>query len=204
MAFSTTVAALLGEVQEHLLQTNDAGVTWVGWTQAEVLSYLNTRFKRFLLETGILRTRFTTSTSTALNALPSDAQEVRRVAWNGVSLRPTDHLQLDLGRVGWQVETGTPDTYLTEVFGTTQNIFLIPSPSGSGTLEVHYVPDPATFVIGSTVPIPNFLAFYLKWGLLATLLTREGFLNDPERATYCEQRYQEGVDLTKILLGAVT
>lgn len=53
---------------------------------------------------------------------------------------------------------------------------------------------PATS-IGTPTPlsIPDDWAWVLKWGILADLLSRESNARDPFRASYCEQRYRQGV-----------
>lgn len=195
---------MLEEVQRHvLIEPPDQGASWDLWSQSEVLGYLNQRLTRFIQATGCIKKRYTATHSASTVDLPSDLLELRRVAWDGVGLMPSDPQSLDYGRPGWDSETGTPITYVEEPMNALQ-IKLVPAPSASGTLDLIYIPKPDAITSACVrLPIPNFLAFYVKWGVLADMLKKDGPANDPQRATYAEGRFSEGIELTKVLLGAV-
>jgi hypothetical protein len=45
--------------------------------------------------------------------------------------------------------------------------------------------------------IPDDFTWIVKWGALADLLSKDGPARDPQRAAYCEQRYQTGVAIAR-------
>jgi hypothetical protein len=202
--YSADSCHMLEEIQRHvLIEPPDQGVSWDLWSQSEVLGYFNQRLTRFIQATGCVKKRQTSTHSTALVDLPSDLLELRRVAWDGVGLPASDPQSLDFGRPGWDSESGTPITYIEEPMNPLQ-VKLVPAPSSSGTLELHYIPKPDALTSACTkLPLPNFMAFYVKWGVLADMLKKDGPANDPQRATYAEGRFMEGIQLVKALLGAV-
>jgi hypothetical protein len=48
------------------------------------------------------------------------------------------------------------------------------------------------------LPVPDDFTWGIKWGALADLLSSDGVAQDEARAAYCEQRYQQCVQLAKI------
>lgn len=201
---------LLSEIQRHMLEaTIDGGITWSLWTQEEVLGYLNQRLVRFVMETGLLQFRTTIASSSGVDTvpLPSDKIEIRRVAWNTgsavSSLVRTDAYQQDHGLVGWSVLTGTPYAYVEEPLNPLE-ILVSPTPNANGTVDLVYVRVPAA-VTGTCLPlpIPSFLTPYIKYGVMADMLMKQGEANDPDRAEYCESRFKEGVEATKGFLSAL-
>jgi hypothetical protein len=72
---------------------------------------------------------------------------------------------------------------------------IIPPPIDNGTLDLLTVD---TSIVTS-VPIFNDFGWVIKWGAMADLLGQEGEANDPERSKYCQQRWDEGVQLAKIM-----
>ncbi len=195
---------ILGEIQRHLLVPEDGGLTWDMWQTSEVLSYLNERLTRFISLTGVLRKRYTATISDKKVDLPSDSLGVRRVAFNGRALDLTDTLSLDLGKPGWQILSGTPTRYIEEPLEVL-TIQLVPMPSTSGTIDIIYVPKPSPLTsICEKMPIPNFMSLYVKYGVMADMLKKDGPANEPERASYCEDRFTEGIEMTKLLMGSAT
>ncbi len=51
------------------------------------------------------------------------------------------------------------------------------------------------------LPIPNIFYPYIKYGVMADMLMKEGESQDVKRAQYCESRFSEGVELAKMMLG---
>lgn len=197
---------LLSEIQRHMLEsTIDGGVTWSLWTQTEVLSYMNERLVRFIMETGLLRERVLLNVTSGIAevSLPSDLVEVRRVALTGEGvLTKIDAFALDHGKTGWETASGTPYAYVEEPLQTL-TIQLVNTPNANGTVDVLYVKAPAAIVAGCwTLPIPSIMTPYIKYGIMADMFMKQGEANSPERAEYCEGRFTEGVELTKMFIGA--
>ena len=199
--YSINSCSLLSEIQRHMLEsTIDGGITWELWDQAEILGYLNQRLNRFILESGLTRK----STAISVGAgdeeadMPSDLIDIRRLSWgtDGTLVR-SDEYQYFYG-----LGSGTvPEAYTEYNIGSLK-VKLLPTPSAAGTLQVLYVPTVST--ISSTcslLEIPNVFTPYIKWGVIADMLSGEGEGRDTERAQYAEARFSEGVEMAKALIG---
>lgn len=215
---------ILEEIQRHMLEpVGDLGRTWFDpfWTRDEVLDWLENRVNRFLLETGALREQVTLP-ATAILQIP-EGNEVRRavyVAADGTTtpLEIGDFHAKDQARPGWGGDAaGTPDTLLLWGQGLAR---LTPPPSG-GTVLLDVVPhwtareeewqrgsywsDPTLSGVwpgaSRSLPVPAIFYPFIKYGVMADMLGKEGEAQDMDRAQYCEGRFTEGVELAKMLLG---
>lgn len=201
--YQDNLCRLLSEIQRHLLEpVIDDGHTWSFHTRDEVLTSVDQRIARILVETGVLRKRV----SIAINAniaeynLPTDLIEIRRISLEGSPLARMDDFLLDNATPGWQTMTGVPYAYIEEP-RPSLTIRLVPIPTADATIVVNYVPLPDAVSNCNPLPLPATMIPYVKWGVLADLLSKEGEANDPQRATYCEERFVEGVALIKALIG---
>lgn len=227
--YSGTACELFAEIQRHLLEDPiDNGLTWSLWSLEEALSSINDRMNRFNQLTGIIRQRASisfTAGQVESDQLPTDLLQLRRAVWNTGSARgvltPEDTYSLDHGTPGWQTETGVPKAIVKEPLERLK-LRPYPTPALAGTVEIIYVPkleatveimggetspggpvlDP--FLQCDPLPIPVVFQPFIKWGVLSDFLSKEGEANEPERATYAEQRFMEGVELARALLGTIT
>ena len=221
-----TFGVYLEEIQRHMLEpVGDGGRTWYDpfWTRDEVLDWLENRVNRFLLETGARREQEVLPAVEELQ-LP-EMNELRRAIYfdvDGVST-PLDIGDLsakDNRSPGWGADAaGTPETII--LWGQGAKARLAPPPAG-GTILLDYVPrwrarldegqrgdvywtaeNLATRWPGDLVQLPilNIFYPYIKYGVMADMLSKEGEAQDVNRAKYCQGRYEEGVELAKILLG---
>lgn len=199
---------LLSEVQRHLLEpVIDSGVTWSLWTQQEVHNYMIDRINKFLLDTGLVRTRVAipNAAGNAFVNVPQDMIQIKRVTFTDVNgtqvLTRVDQWMLDHAYPGWHSGSGTLYGYIENP----QNSLIIQlaqPPSLAGTVSIEYVPK-QQLAIGVCEPflIPAVFIPFVKYGILADMLMKQGEANDPQRATYCEQRFQDGIELAKAFLG---
>ncbi len=132
---------------------------------------------------------------------PSDLQMVRRLSIvNGARLFNIDPLTLDNAYPGWEgLTSATPFAYIEEPLDPLTFKLVYPI-SGAISLRLLYVAQPPT--ITSTcvaLPIPGFFCPALKYGVMADMLSKQGEANDPQRASLCESRFDEGVQLAKSL-----
>lgn len=199
----------MSEIQASLLEpTIDGGVTWTSgmWTAAEVIQYINQRQDRFLKESELL-TAWTTITVTAAQlrpALPTDWVATVRVSWLGtggatyVNLPRSDSWAADHGLPTWASTTATRPTVYMDSETPTLALQLAPAPTGSGTLSLYYISVGNTLDgTGEIFNTPDEFIPYLKYGVMADMLTKLGRVQDAGRAAYCEQRFAEGVELAK-------
>lgn len=204
--YSDTLCRVLEEIQRHLLEPFPGAVEWQIWSKEEVEAAFNRRMDLFLEDTGILRERrnIDSPMGEAVLELPSDTLAVRRVSWVAgalgqapyATLTRIDEAQLE-GVVGWEQETGAPIAYVGEL----NTIRLYPIPSEFGLVELIIVPALGALTDCDPIPIPSCFVPFVKWGVISDLLRKEGEANDPERAKYAEGRYQEGIELARLLLG---
>lgn len=219
-AYNVTDRAIASVMLYHLLEPQLSGSSWVGTDQfdiAKIQGALQNRCDRFLGDTGmvvtlLLQTGGTIALST-VNLVPSII-DIRRVAWVDTA-GPNSGIYSTLWKSNeWEINsflpnyvgTGSgeptgdpPQVYSVSV--TTPNLMqLAPVPTQLGNLEMCVVQTGPTLNItgaGVNVNIPDDFTWAVKFGAMADLLSGDGQAKDLERAAYCEQRYQEGVELAK-------
>jgi hypothetical protein len=211
--FSVTDREVLSAVQLSLLEPDDKGATWPSliWNAAQVVGFLNDRQRRFLSESGV-------TVTVAYQAgqadqprydLPPNLIDIRRVAWANsespmayIELPRADAWELDHGRTNWPTANAvSPEVYLEDHLPSL-TIAMQPTPTDAGEIELTAV------TLGTTVDgtgvllsVPDDLTPYLAWGVRADMLAGEFEGNDPVRAAHCESRFQEGIELARILTG---
>ncbi len=208
LTYDDTVCRVLSEIQRHMLEPLiDEGVSWQLWTEDEVRGSLEERLCAFLLATGLTRERITVPVAAgALQVdIPQEIIEIRRVQWfdgvNRQTLLRSDEMQLDNGAIGWEGDAnGIPANYVQEPLPTL-TVILNPPPALQGELDMIVVQRPSNLAGCAAFPIPAMFVPYIKYGVMADMLVKEGEANDPERAVYCEKRFAEGIDVARALLG---
>lgn len=209
LSYSDNMCRVLDEIQRHMLEPIiDEGLSWQLWSESEVRGSIEERLCRFLLESGITRQRISVSVGVGERRpnIPEEIIEIRRVQWLDATgrslLTPVDINQMDNAFPGWQTQTaGTPQFYIEEPVPTL-TVELSPVPALAGTLEMVVVLRPTSLAGCAAFPIPATFVPYIKYGVMADMLMKEGEANDPERAKYCDKRFDEGIDLARALIGA--
>lgn len=203
--YEGTLCQMLSEIQRHLLEpTIDGGRTWQLWTANEVLESVKRRLANFMEASGLIRTRtnLTLAANSSSTDLPPRTLQVRKVTdistGKGNQITPTDEWALQHGFPGWETTTGDPFLYIEEV---PLLLTFYPIPTTARTIEVITVELPDGISGCVNMPIPTIFLPFIKWGVIADLLRKEGEANDPERAVYAEGRYAEGIELARLLLG---
>lgn len=204
-AYTDISCRVMSEIQRHFLEgIVDNGLTWSLWTQTEVLGFFNQRLALFLVETGMILNRTTIAVSAGATSidLSQDLLEIKRVGWNNTGLVRIDPWALDSGVVGWQSSSGVPYAYVEEPLDPL-TMKLIPTPSVNGTVDLIYIQVP-TAVTSACLPLPfpDFVTPYIKYGVMADMLAKEGEANDPERSAYCQSRFAEGIEMVKMFMGS--
>lgn len=199
------------------MEPDDSGVTWPSaiWSQAEVVSYLNDVQRDFLARTGITVAIgfFITTPNQPRYDLPAATIDLRRIAWRigptgtaYVELARADEWELDYGHPQWESDMAAdyaPVLYMTDLVPS-QTVQLQPPPGDVGEAEITYTTlATAADGTGILMSVPDDWTPYLWMGTLAKMLSKEGEGNDPERADYCRQRYEEGVALAQLLVEGV-
>lgn len=202
-----TPAQIITRIIYHLMENQGQDVDGTSWVGTEMFDLddltqaVYRRVNRFLEETGQIITRSTQVVSSGEGIIELDPEwiDVRRAAWTtleGVTtnLWRTSEYVADSQFNDWNVSPGTPEAYSVAV-RPIRSLQLIPPPIDNGILDLLTVDSS----IVTSVPIFNDFGWVIKWGAMADLLGQEGEANDPERSKYCEQRWQEGIQLAKIM-----
>jgi hypothetical protein len=202
---------LLEGLQRLVIEPPDLGATWPSglWTTDEILGYANQRQDRLLKESLV---------ATSWLDMPFIAQQSQQnlpdgwlatrnaftvIAGTARPLSPIARWEADLLLHTWQTSSGIPQWYISEEWATRQ-IALVPVPQVAGVLHLY-----AALVgqvldrSGIALTIPDELAPYLEYGILADMLGKQGRAYDRPRSEYCEVRFAEGVALSRALLKAV-
>lgn len=215
LAYTVTDRDLVNDICYQLMEPPI--VTWSGgwigseqFTLDDIVGAIQRRRDQFLSETGSVLTRaIMNAPSTPVGRIPLDDTviDVRRCAWvdSGPPVATTplfraDEYQLNAGMNGWGVNQDTPSVYST-IVSPPLTIQLGAVPLNAGQLDLLTVNsgaslDPKT---GATIlGIPDDFAWVVKWGALADLLGMDGMARDPDRASYCEERWKQGCELAHI------
>ncbi len=202
---------LLTEIQAALLE--DALFSNGLWSLAEVLRYFNQRQYRFLSETKI---------QTALGVipwipteptqpLPPDWIATISALWHDLDsgeyhvLPATDAWEIDHLNAAYATTGGTPQGYRDGDTLETLTLTLGPAPIAQGAVELLYVSlSELLDGTGRLFTIPDDWVPYLKYGVYADMLGKEGRGQDLIRARYSALRYQEGIVLAQSLLAGWT
>lgn len=210
---TVTDRAIILQLQYALLESTASQSSWSGtemFTYSDLASAVQNRLNQFMSDTGVVVNR---SVSTALSppisreTLAQSTIDVRRAAWLGASpesyyttLWREDERLLTASDQSWSTTPGTPANY-TIMAPPPLQIQLAPPPQSSGQVELLTV-DSKDLTPASTVTIlgiPDDLTPAVKWGALADLLGMDGIARDLVRSSFCESRYQQYVQLARLL-----
>lgn len=200
---------LIPTLEYHLLEPPSPAV-WTGsemFTLSDLTNALQRRRDQFLLETGCVILQYTlpvTASSVARFLLSEAVIDVRRCIFQSVTgsyyqMSREDEFALAAFLPFWdRAAVEHPKAWSISVTPPFQ-LQLAPAPRTIGILQLLVVPTGAVLdpTLGVVLGIPDDLTWIVKWGALADLLGRDSPARDPARATYCEQRYQQGVDLAR-------
>lgn len=209
---------VLNEIQYHTLETPDNGATLDSdmWTIGEWVDYLNARMAHFTAETKLILSRETPFASVndqtqydLGTSVSTDLLEVHRVAWldavgNSHALREDSTFTYDRLLPTWTVSSASQEPEVYVRAGRPQlKMDIIPAPVAAGTIDVLYTKRPTQLpqvANATTFDLPNEFVLYIKYGAMADMFSKEGQANDPEKAAYCEARYNEGILVAKSVL----
>jgi hypothetical protein len=220
--FTILDQALVAEQQYHLLESQPIiaaalavepvdPTTWRGtdmFNLADLTQALQRRRNQFLYETAITLNHEVVAGILGAEGrleIPETITDVRRVAW----IDPAG-LHTHLWRVDewastaqqplWNVSPQAPPYAYSLSVTPPLKIQIIPPPSIGSLIDLLTVRvgAPLDPTIGVLVGVPDDWAWAVKWGALADLLGHDGLARDPDRAEYCEQRWQLGVEAAKI------
>lgn len=214
LGYTVTDRDIIKSLQYHLLESATSQAAWSGtemFTLDDLRYAVERRRNQFLSDTGTVLTRSLINVASppiGRQPLPDTVIDVRRAAWLGAAplnyyntLWREDERMLTAADQGWSVNPGAPEAY-SIMAPPPLTMQLAPVPLSSGQVELLSVDSGASLnpVANATVlGIPDDLTPAVKWGALADLLGMDGIARDPVRAQFAEERYQQYVQLGRIL-----
>ncbi len=102
---------------------------------------------------------------------------------------------------------------LREMSGSEGYIGVLDDTPNAGTLRDMFGGTPILSVISTTLPadvtlpadpvtVPDYCVLFLKFGVLAKMLAKEGEAQDLPKSKYCQARYDNGIRLLRQLMGS--
>jgi len=220
LAQTSTDAQLLSQIEYHLIEPQSgipANPAWQGTAMFDQDAYtdaLTRRRDRFLLESQSVIGHFSATGVVAGSSrvvLPSSIIDLRRVAFfdaNGdyTNLWRDDEFAANAFDASWGTTVGLPTPTTYSVISTPPyTLALIPPPGDVGSLDLLAIAQgpPLNPAAGVVLGTPDNYAWAIKYGAMADLLSQDGPGRDLQRAAYCEARYQEGVQLCRMMPSVV-
>ena len=191
-----------------MIEPPNGGASWPSdlWTRDEVIDYLNERLDAFVKATHlkVAIEDIAIVPNTGRYSLPADWIATVRVYYT-----PDSGQKKALGKSsGWEADHGiptwptaaTPKLYM-DAETPTLTIQIAPTPNTDGDIEVIYIANNTQITAdGATLPYADEFCYIVKYGILADMFSKVGRAHDPARAAYCQQRFDLGVEATRILL----
>ena len=208
---------VLNDCIYRVLENGDADANGTVLTDmfavSEIIDSMNRVQQSFLLATGMIVTRTTIGPPNVGKPkydLPVDSIRPRRVTWTDSSdsitriLTQVDTWELDNGASNWPSDRDIPIAWW-ETTLPQQQIGIAKTPTNNGVISLLYLALATTLTgAGVTFAVPDDWTPYILYGTLAELLSSDGPSFDPVRAGWCSQRFDEGVELAKIVIGGMS
>jgi hypothetical protein len=206
---SVTDQQLLNDVQYALIEVPNSGASVSSqlWTLAEVIDAMNQAQEDFLKDTLLVLSRATLLTipNTVRFDMPTDWIATVRVVWlnpDGVfsPLERADSFDVDGGNPTWPYNTEPHPWVYMETETPTLQLQTAPGGSDGGVLQLLYAAISAQLSnTGVAFSVPDDFTPYVKYRMLEILLRKLGRGQDTARADYCRGRYEEGVEIAKLI-----
>lgn len=205
--YTVTNWELIQDIQYSLMEPAALGGTWTGTDQfnlQQVSTAIQRRRDQFLRETGLVLTQAVTpyAAPPASGRIPLDETiiNVRRAAWRPTATMLLQPLTRTTEWAGtyfsptWPSSAQAPSAYSVSVVPPL-TLQLIPPAAAAGELDLVSINDGASVdpLVEAVLGVPDDWCWVVKFGALADLLNGDGLALDPQRAAYCESRWQDGL-----------
>ena len=217
VGLTVTDRAVINDIEYHFQEpaTSAWAGGWTGtamFTMADITTALQNRRDQFLVDTGVIITRTTPSSGVPSGGritLADTIIDVRRLAWIQVDglvttitpLWRVDEYQLTAYDTTWSTSADQVPQYYSILSPPPLTVQLAPAPTDTMNLDLLSVSSGAALsptATATVLGVPDDMAWIVKWGAMADLLSKDGPAQDPERSAYCQQRYEQGVEMAKI------
>lgn len=214
LSFNVIDTSVVSEMLAMLLEPQLSGspLAYVGtdmFSLDDLTQAIQRRRDQFLVDTGMILSLSVipgiVPSVAGLEPLADSIIDVRRATWIDTSgvrsqLWKTDEWNSRAFFPDWETAPTDPPTgFSMSILGPLMFQF-VPPPVNGGQLELLSVTTGATLnpPTGVLLGIPDNFVWVVMFGALADLLSIAGEAADPDRAAYCEQRYQEGIVAAKL------
>lgn len=204
--------ALLTQLQYALLEEPDGGQSWPSglWTRDEVVQLLTERQDRLQKDAQVLISLASPNLTVAIGAkriaLPVDCILPLVVVWRGSNgivreLLRADSFEADHLIPTWELTNASYPLVYMQADALQNQIQIAPGPTVAGEIELLYLPT-GTALTGNGVSliVPDDLTPILKYAVLQDQLSKDGRGQDLQRAQYCGERYQLGVEAIRLMI----
>jgi hypothetical protein len=219
LGYNLTDYYLTTLLQYHLLEPA-AYPAWSGTPMFEIddiFEAIQRRRDQFILESLQVLSILDPAAPGPSGRMPisNSTLDVRRASWQDVNsgqwtnLWRSNEFAAQAFSPEWDNQPGPPQAYSVAT-SPDFTVQIIPAPANSGNVQLVIAaagaaPTIANFPPGNSLGIPDDFVWVLKFGVLADLLSMDGPARDPQRAQYCEQRWQQGIKVARLsssVLGA--
>jgi hypothetical protein len=193
-----------------LTRSHDVGETVTGatfpvgempdpfYTQSEMLNYVSNAQNDYLVRVPLIYNVTTQNfvSSQLTQTMPVDTIQIERIAFAGAALYEQGQTSLDLLDYNWgQRAAGNPTLWFEDRTGY-MTYGLNQVPLNAFSVELLYAQRGADQLgLADSFLLPDAFLTYVKYGALAEVFSKDGEQRDPERAQYCQQRFETGVKI---------
>jgi len=174
-------------------------------------TYIDKRLDKFLVHTGLNISMHELPLLAGTNdyEIPSYILDILRIAYKDSNdkyqkLIKEDEVDLNYFDIDYRQSTNEPK-YYTRVLESDNLIRVYPTPQNNGILQLVCIKSRDKSIAlnndgtryTEVLLVPQDALPYIKWGVLADLLTQDGIGQDLYRSNYCLQRWNEGLIIGK-------
>lgn len=203
MTFEDVLKWINRDLIENISQANPISKVI---TIDDIMTLIEGRYNLYQLKTNLVLSQYLLNIQAQNNlySLADETIDLIRVLYTEDTdpaiievLRKEDEVSLSYFDQDSLLDESQPEFY-TSVYGMNNELKLYPMPANAAVLQLIAVNALTGFIgIGTPINLPNNLVPYLKWGVLTDIYSKDGLLNNPIMAQYCDQRWQEGVIIGK-------
>ena len=209
---TTTDFNLLQALAFHLLEPpmNSYPLSWAGsnqYAETDLLTAIERSVNETLGNSECNLTRSLLAAGAGVLNLPDSVLAVKRAAWippggsgfSATSLEESDTATMNAYDSDWKTAAQAPPSSYLQTSEPPLTLAFDRTPPLPSQYEI--IASSAVSALSdaaaTTLPIPDDWAWVAKYGALAQLFSKESLARDPLRAKYCQQRFEEGIELLK-------
>lgn len=209
-SYDLTYQYLLDAINFHLIESISLlnSVSEIT-TLDEILKFARNRINQFQFQTGLILSKknFTMNPPNDNSLIIDDETiDIVRVAYIDLDeefnpdevfvLREEDESSIGYSNRNAFNSTTNRPTFYTSLLGNLNTIKIYPLPANLGQLEIisiNGIARDSIIELNTIINLPDNLVPYIKWGVLADIYSKDGVGYNPAMASYCNQRWEEGI-----------